>query len=321
MTKLLNLLIFVLAAALVFVIIYPQLQENRTVQLRFACDSSAAALPFLVAYEESLFKPNKITPELYFYSDPDQALADLFAGKYDVGIFPWSTVLKHWAAKGETLKVFMSQEYRQSLYVDAIVAPVKGKVKTIADLRGRRLAFVPQLRDYVRVMLASNGLTERDVTLIEAGYSSILGELDAGKVDAAWLVEPMLCPLDTARYRLVQPAASARFVTQPFPGAAVGFAPSLLTRSRTLAVRLKKSIDAAAALIEGKADSAKLVLGRYFSYCTTQCGACRVPEPQRLAEINKTALTSLAARLTATGVIPGDIDPKAALVEPSKVIK
>lgn len=321
MTKLLNVLIVVLCLLLVFVIVYPQIQENRPVTLRLACDSSAASLPFLVAVEESLFQQNRIIPELVFYSDPDKAIDDLFAGKVDVGIFPWSTVLKRWSEKNETLKVFMAQEYRQSLFVDAIVTPVKSKIKTAGDLRGRTLAYVPPLRDYVPVMLVSLGLTTTDLKLVETGFSNVLGELAAGTVDAAWLVEPLICPLDTTQYRIVQPAALARYVNQPFPGAAVGFAPSFLDRSRVLPVRLKKSMDAASALIDTKTDEAKVTLGKYFNYCSSACGFCRIPEPQRLAEINKPAVSALASRLAASGVIKGDLDIKAVFVEPSKVIR
>ena len=125
MTKLLNVLIVLLAALLVFVILYPQIQQNRPIDLKFACDSSATSLPILVGIDESLFVKNRINPTLVFYSDPDQAIADLFAGKMDVGVFPWSTVLKHAIARGETLQVFMNEDFKQSLPVDAIVAPLK----------------------------------------------------------------------------------------------------------------------------------------------------------------------------------------------------
>jgi NitT/TauT family transport system substrate-binding protein len=320
-TKLLNVLIVILALALVFVIVYPQIQENRPAPLRLACDSTAAALPFLVAIEESLFQQNRIVPELVLYSDPDLAIADLFAGKVDVGIFPWSTVLKHWSEKNETLKVFMSEEYRQSLYVDAIVVPTKSKVKSVVELRGKKLAYPPQLRDYIPVMLVSAGLTDKDITLVEVGPSGMMAQLTGGNVDAAWLIEPLLCPLDTMQFRVLQPAALARLVSQPFPGAAIGFAPSFLERSRSLPVRLKIAMDAAASMIDSKTDQAKLHLAKYFQYCDNFCGFCRIPEPQRLAEINKPSVASLASRLATVGVVRGDLDTKLAFVEPSKVIR
>ena len=47
MTKLLNVLIVLLGVLLVFVIVYPQIQQNRPLPVRFACDSSIASLPVI----------------------------------------------------------------------------------------------------------------------------------------------------------------------------------------------------------------------------------------------------------------------------------
>jgi len=308
MTKLLNVLIVLLAAALVFVILYPQIQQNRPIDMKFACDSSAASLPILVAVDESLFVKNRINPTLVFYSDPDQALADLFAGKVDAGVFPWSTIMKRIVAKNETLKVFMNEDYRQSLPVDAIVAPLKSTVKTTTDIRGKRFIYPPQLRDYIPVMLTNLGLQAADVKLAEVPFSVLTQELAAGTCDAAWVIEPLLCPLDTTQYRIVQYSALTRFVSQPFPGAAVGFAPKFPQTYRQGPKRLKIATDAAIAFIETKTDVAKQILAKHFPYCTNSCGFCRLPELQRSTEINKPAVAALASRLKLTGVLASEID-------------
>ncbi len=316
MTKLLNVLIVLLAALLVFVILYPQIQQNRPIDLKFACDSSSTALPILVGIDESLFVKNRINPTLVFYSDPDQALTDLFAGKVDVGVFPWSAVLKHIAAKGETLQVFMSEEFRQSLPVDAIVAPLKSPVRTATDIRGRRFIYPPQVRDYIPVMLTNLGLRAEDVKLAEVPLSSLDQELAAGNCDAAWVIEPLLCPLDTTQYRIIQYSALARFVSQPFPGAAVGFAPRFVQSYRQGPKRLKIATDAAMAMVETKADAAKQILARHFPYCTQSCGFCRLPEIQRNTEINKPAVAALASRLRLAGVLPEDINTQNVFPDP-----
>ena len=308
MTKLLNVLIVLLAALLVYVILFPQIQQNRPIDLKIACDSSVTSLPILVGVDESLFVKNRIRPTLVFYSDPDQALADLFAGKVDAGVFPWSTIMKRIATKGETLKVFMGEDFRQSLPVDAIVAPLKSPVKTAADVRGRRFIYPPQLRDYIPVMLYNLGLQAGDVKLTEVPFSALTQELAAGTCDAAWLVEPLLCPLDTTQYRIVQYSALARLVIQPFPGAAVGFAPSFPKTYRQGPKRLKIATDAAIALIETKTDVAKQILAKYFPYCTNSCGFCRLPELQRSTEINKPTVAALASRLKLAGVLASQID-------------
>jgi len=308
MTKLLNVLIVLLAALLVYVILYPQIQQNRPIDLKIACDSSATSLPLLVGVDETLFVKNRINPTLVFYSDPDQALADLFAGKVDVGVFPWSTVMKRIVTKNETLKVFMGEEFRQALPVDAIVAPLKSPVRTAADIRGRRFIYPPQVRDYIAVMLTSLGLKKEDVKLAEVPFSSIPQELASGACDAAWVIEPQLCPIDTMQYRIIQYSALARFVSQPFPGAAVGFAPRFAQSYRQGPKRLKIATDAAVAIIETKTDIAKQILAKYFPYCTQSCGFCRLPELQRNTEINKPAVAALASRLKLAGVLANSID-------------
>jgi len=317
MTKLLNLLIVLLAALLVFVIVYPQVQQNRPIAVRIACDSTIASLPVLMGIDDSLFAKEKILPTLVFYSDPDKALDDLFAGNVEAGVFPWSTVLKRVATKGETLKVLLSEEYRQSLPIDALIAPAKSPVKTAADLRGRRLAYPPQFRDYVPLMLMNLGLGPTDIKATEVPISDIMSQLAAGTFDAALIVEPLLCPLDSTKYRIVQPAAAARFISQPFPGAAFGVSPKLLAKYRLAGGRLKVAIDGAVAMSETKPDVARALIGRYFPYCTTFCGFCRLPEMQRLAEINRASIQALAQRLKGTGVLAVDIDPKGLLVDPA----
>jgi len=321
MTKLLNVAIVILALALIAVILYPQIQENRPKVVRFACDSSAACLPFLVAVDETLFVNNKIKPELVFYSDPEQALADLFAGKTDVGVFPWSTVLKHALAKNETLKVFMSEDYRQSLPVDAVVVPAKSGITAVAGLARKRFGYPKQLRDYVPVFLTNVGILPQNITLVEASLHELPVKLAAGQLDAAWLIEPELCPIDTTQYRVLQAGALPKYVSAPFPGAAVGFAPSFFKQSKTLLMRLKIATDAAVALAETKPDEAKLILARYFPYCKDQCGTCRIPEMQRLVEINKPAVSALATRLVVAGALPSEIETQTLFVEPSKLAR
>ncbi len=317
MIRLLNLLIVLLAAALVFVILYPQIQQSRPVTVRFACDSSIAATPLIVAVEETLFVKNKIIPELVFYSDPDSALADLFAGRVEAGVFPWSTIMRRAVEHGETLKVLLSLDYRQSLPVDAIVVPTKSKVKTLADLKGKRLLYPPQLRDYMPLFLLNSGLSGAQVKLVEVPFSGLVEQLRAGAGDAAWIIEPMVCPIESTEFRIIQAAALPRYVSQPFPGAALGYSRGLTSLSRVAAGRLKVSTDAAVAISAAKGDRAKTIVAKYFPYCRDACGFCRLPDIQRLTEINRSAVAGLAVRLKTAGVLSAELETKLMFVDPA----
>lgn len=321
MTKLLNVVIVVLALALIAVIVYPQIQENRPRPVRFACDSSASCLPLLIGIEETLFVKNRIVPEIVWYSDPDKALADLFAGRADVGIFPWSTVLKHAATSSETLKVFLSEDFRQTLPVDAIVVPAKSKFKTVLDLKKKKLGYPPQLRDYIPLFYANLNIQPADRNALELPLSALVEQLRTGAIEAAWLLEPTICSLDSAQFRVLQAGALPMYVSSPFPGAAMGFSPATYKSGKLLLSRLKISTDAAVAMAESDVEGAKLVLGRYFPYCQEVCRSCRLPEMQRLVEINRPAVTALADRLAAAGALPAKVETQNVFAEPAKLTR
>ncbi|MBN2536928.1 ABC transporter substrate-binding protein, partial [candidate division WOR-3 bacterium] len=251
----------------------------------------------------------------------------LFAGKYDIGVFPWSSVFKRMAANGETLRVFMGMEFRATLPVDAIVTRAepgtraKPAIKSLADLKGKRFGYPSQLRDYLKPLLININLAEEQVTLVEVPFSELVGRLDAGELDAAWLLEPLICTLDTARFRVIQPAALPKFVSAPFPGAAVGFAPAMLDESKVLLSRLQIATDATISVSETEGDRARQALGRYFPYCSDVCGLCRIPELQRLVEINRPAVSALADRLKTAGALENEVQTGDIFVQPAQLTR
>lgn len=321
MTRILTVIIIILAAVLVGIILYPQIQENRPMPLRFACDSSVSALPFLVAIEDTLFVKNRIIPELIYYSDPDQALADLFAGRADIGVFPWSTILRHLSTKGETLIVFMAVEFRPALPVDVLAKVKKSKINKLTDLKGKRLGYPPILRDYIPVLLGEIGLKPTDVKLTEASLTALSAMLSAGQLDAAWLVEPAVCPLDLNQIDTLSSIAT-RFITNPFPAFAVGFSPEFLKKTtRNQRTRLKIALDMAVDRIDARPEESKQTLGRYLPYCQNFCGFCRLPQYQRLVEINRPAIQLLTGRLLRLGIITDTIETQRLFVEPSQMMR
>jgi ABC-type nitrate/sulfonate/bicarbonate transport system substrate-binding protein len=320
MTRILTLIIIVLAALLVGIILYPQIQENRPMPIRFAGDSSVATLPLLVAIEDTLFVKNRIVPELVYYADPDQAFADLFAGKVDVGVFPWSTVFKH-LSRGETLRVFMAVEFRPALPVDALARSKKSRITKITDFKGKRIGYPPILRDYIAPLLSEMGIKPTDVKLSEATLTELTRKLSAGELDAAWLVEPAICPLNLAAVDTMV-AMTTRYLNNPFPAFAIGFSPGFLKKTtRAQRTRLKIALDMAVDRIDGNPEKAKQILGSYFPYCQEVCGFCRLPQFQRLVEINRPAVQTLSLRALKFGIITDTIDTKGLFVEPSQMMR
>lgn len=322
MTKLLTGIIVILTLVLVGVILYPQLQENRPQHLRFATDSSVAALPFIVAVQETLFEKNRIEPELVFYSDPEKALDDLFSGNIEVGIFPWSTVFKRIATKGETLKVFMAVEFRPTLPVEAVVKPKKGKIKTINDLKGKRLGYPPVLHDYLPLFFLSANLNRENIKLFEAPLTTLPSRLASGEFDAVWIFEPFIAQLDFTEFDTLTSGLTTKYITSPFPAYAVGFSPQFLKKTtKTQRTRLKIALDAAVDRIDAHPAEAKKNLSRFFFSNDTTAAKSHLPQFQKIAEINKPGIQTLTNRMLTAGVLPESVDTRGIFAPPSQLMR
>lgn len=290
MTKVLNAIIVLLAIALVLVIWYPQYKESKPVRLRILCDSSVLSTPVLVAIEESLFIENRFIPELFFYNDPDSALAQLFAGEFEMGVFPWSSIFKRIVNNGETLKVLMAEAARSTMPIDALVRRTSGKssrqrpgaptggtldsllrlrrIPTPSILRGQTLGYPPQLRDYVALLLAGATIPSTDVRLVEAPMTVLPGMIDNETIGIAWLLERYVSRMmdyDVPLNYDTLSGALTRYITSPFPLAAVGINPRFFKAlSRTQRHRLSAALGAAGALIETKHTRAKQIVASHF---------------------------------------------------------
>ncbi len=290
MTKVLNLVIVLLAVALVLVIWYPQYKENQPVRLRILCDSSVLSTPVLVVIEESLFIENRFLPQVVFYSDPDSALARLFAGEFEIGVFPWSSIFKRIANNAETLKVIMAEAARPTMPIDALVRRSSNKpliptttiptgrvldsllrlrrIPTLSAFRGQAMGYPPQLRDYVTLLLAGAGMSETAFRLVEAPMTALPEMVDNGTVTVAWLLErhvSRMLDYDVSLNYDSLSGALTRYIASPFPLAAVGINPRFFNAlSRTQRHRLSAALGAAGALIETRQTRVKQIVASHF---------------------------------------------------------
>ncbi|MDH5186529.1 MAG: ABC transporter substrate-binding protein [candidate division WOR-3 bacterium] len=316
MNKLLNLIIIVLALALVAVILYPQWQESRPVRIRFGCDSTVASVAFFVAKERGFFKDNKIIPEFVFSADPRKALDGLFQGEIDCGVFPWHLVLLRVAERQETLKVFVSEEFRTSLPIDALVVKPKSRITKLSDLKKKKIGYPNQLRELMPSLLVGAGVNPKDFNLMEMSNSELIAMLLQNKIDAAMVIEP-------ERYRAIQEstsviddAALAKYISSPFPGAAIGYTRAYLTKNRKTCVKLKLACDAAIGYIDLNPEEARKILAIYLGFQEDELLDCRLPDFQKLVEMNRDAVQIYSDRLKANGIFNADVDVRPIFVEP-----
>ena len=92
-------------------------------------------------------------------------------------------------AQGVPIKIV----YLGHRYGSAVVVQKNGPVKSFADLKGRTVAIPSRFSDERLIIfkaLAQNGMTARDVKMVEMAPPDVAGALAAGAVDAFSMGEP-----------------------------------------------------------------------------------------------------------------------------------
>lgn len=319
MNKLLNLIIVILIVALVFVIVYPQWQESRPVRVRLGCDSTVTATIFFIAEERGFFKDNRIIPELVFFADAHQALDALFSGAIDCGVFPWHLIFKRIVNNQETVKVFISEDFRISLPVEALIVKANSKITKLADLRKKKIGYPIQVREIMPAFLEGAGFNPKDFNLVEMSNRELINAVVQGIVDAGLILEPERYRAQKTNAQILLDAPLAKYIISPLPGAAIGYTRSYLEKNRMACVRLKMACDAAITFLDQKPEEARKILEKYLGYAPDELADCRLPDVQKLVEINKDMIKVFADRLKASGVFTADIDVKPIFVEPVRL--
>lgn len=137
--------------------------------------------PLFVAEEQGFFKQQGLDVKLVSPTDPGDPLKLVAAGKADVAITYQPTLLL--AVDNGIPVVRIATLIATPL--NAVAVLQNSNIHTIADLKGKKIGYSVDGTDHVMLdtMLASAGLTEKDVTLINVHYG-LTQALMSGKVDA-----------------------------------------------------------------------------------------------------------------------------------------
>ncbi len=320
MKSLLNILIAVLVCALLYILIYPQYQESKVYTLKVGTDRSVNPLILFFAEERAILKGQKLTPEYIFSDSPDSLFEKLLTDEIDIAILPWSYLLKRVIEKGETVKVFISQNFRLGIPVDAILTNPKSKIGAFQDLKGKRLGYPPIFRDLLPFILNSNGLSPKDLILQELPAEEISRKLLSQELDAAFLFEPYRTKLLRSGQSLLLDAVLPKTFLTPYPAFAYALNPKFLRTKRKVGVRLKIATDMAISLIDKEPHNVRELLIQKLALDPDRTRDFNLPEIEKLAGINKAGLISYLAHLADGGLVERekvkDFKPENILVPP-----
>ncbi len=168
-------------------------------QVKLTIGSSVHALfslPLYLADSKGLFRAEGLAVEVINFQGGATATPALLGGSTELQAAATENLLKV-VQQGQPIVAVMSVQstLNGAIMVRKEFAQKLGRKPTLADLKGMRVATLARggMADMaMRYIMETQGLTERDVTLVPlAGYDRHLAALDANDIDASLTIEPI----------------------------------------------------------------------------------------------------------------------------------
>src|SRR5215471_5523127 len=164
-----------------------------------------ATLPWAVAVEKGLFAAEGVKIDHIISGEGGgTTLRNMLASDLPYGEVATSAAL---AAIRSGLDIVIVNTASDHIGEIALVANPKGSIHTVKDLAGRKAGFTgPKSTSemLLRLALQSSGMTDKVELVATGGFGGGLTLVDAGGVDAAPLIDPILT-LKPDKYRAIFP--------------------------------------------------------------------------------------------------------------------
>ena len=152
----------------------------------------AAGLPFFAAVEKGYFKEAGLQVEPLKFAGAQQVMEAMLSGRSDGssnGTGSANLAIGEIASPG-LFKIFATNPSNAKYVLDEFLVPKDSTVKTLADLKGKRVASGPGIQNVTlaKTMLERAGAGTIAVTELPIGQH--IGALAAGQVEAVYTLEP-----------------------------------------------------------------------------------------------------------------------------------
>jgi len=313
----LNVLIFFGLIILLFVVGYPQYKEAQPVKVRIGVDKSFGGIPFYVAQVDTTrryFHLEKVAPEFVdIKSDPLEGIKN---GDYDVCAVPWYKLLIAPSMNGDTVKAVGAIIFKG--IADAIVIPKGTKMKLLKDLNGKKIGYLSD-ESYIFDLIAPNFVLEKltKYTKVPLNAEELTTALSTKKVDALFVLEPYRSYLLFAGDTILDEGLVNRYIMPSMPYLAIVMRKSFVHNQRLAAYRIKNVLDGVLGYIRLHPEVGKQVLVKNNDWPSdhTFLASIRIPEFQRLAEVDIKAVEGFQTYLVRNGIGTCGIKPQEFLFE------
>lgn len=169
------------------------------VKILIAEDGAASGAGFYIAKEKGYFEDYNIEVDFADFANSDDMLPALAAGEVDIAGGVSTASFFNAIAQGIDVRIIADKGHNmpgKSYFSFVIGNHMVDEIKEYADFRGKKIGVSSRnsIDGYIyEEMLKHAGLTEEDVEYVHmADFGSMLGAIDAGTIDAALSIEPLI---------------------------------------------------------------------------------------------------------------------------------
>lgn len=152
----------------------------------------AAGLPFFAAVEKGYFKEAGLEVEAQKYAGAQQVMEAMLAGRCDGssnGTGSGNLGVGEIASPG-LFKIIATNPSNAKYVLDQFLVPKDSPVKTLADLKGKRVASGPGIQNKTLALTVLERAGAAGTSVTELPIGQHVAALAAGQVDAVYTLEP-----------------------------------------------------------------------------------------------------------------------------------
>jgi ABC-type nitrate/sulfonate/bicarbonate transport system substrate-binding protein len=320
MTKILGVVNIILAAILVYILVYPQIQAGKQLEAQVMYMDGIGALPLYVAEDKGFFDTLRITVTADKILKRGEMEENVGRGVGEMAINSlWPTFLFKAAGRPEAYRLMYSVSSSLSDPYAAILTK-SSRIKKLSHLAGKRIGILQESRDddLMRFVLTAEGVTTEDISFLTFGVSEIEGALLNDMVDVLVAVEPFRSRLlANEDVRLVEDAVFENRLLTPYPFSCTVTSIANLELKKKEIQRLHGALDMAVDYIRNNPDSAAAVVRTRFGYEDTL--AIGIPDFRKYDELNEALLVSLSQKLVEAEVLISETPVAETMLLPAEI--
>lgn len=248
----------------------PAIVRAQGVKIRIGYWPVAAGLPFFSAIEKGYFKEAGLEVEALKFAGAQQVMEAMLSGRSDGssnGTGSANLAIGEIAQPG-LFKIFATNPSNAKYVLDEFIVPKDSPVKTMADLKGKKVASGPGIQNVTlaKTMLERAGAS--GAIVIELPIGQHVASLVAGQVDACYTLEPTgTIGRMNGTTRVIEAGVVARYILgdpmAPWHGGAASLTSEFIKKHPDVTKKFIAAYARGIALVRSKPEEARQFMKGY----------------------------------------------------------